>query len=180
MRSLLAIVQGQHVPLRPELMLPRCYWHVYDYLARTDGSLRIRRSVEWVGFYVLERRCRRQPATNTAMREASDAHVQARDGYIHVATVHPQWLERPWNITRALKEEGEDLWTKGGAAKVDDELRYEEQWQRETRKRRRLGLFRDIAAEGYDVLNRLGDGAGRTNRLRISNAGIPQPASSAA
>lgn len=179
MKSLLTIVQGQHVPLRAELMLPRAYWHVYDYLARADGSLRIRKSVEWVNYYVLERRCRRAPAVNTAMREASDAHVQARDGYIHVSTVHPQWLERPWNIIRALKEEGEDTWSKGGFAKVDDELKYEENWQRETRRRRRFGLFRDIAADSYDTVNRLGAGKARLGRTRISNAGMPQPVSSA-
>lgn len=179
MRSVLAMVQGQHVPLGRDIMLPRAYWHVYEYLARHDSSLRIRRSIEWVGHYVIERRCRRAPSVNTAMREASDAHIQARDGYIHVSTVHPQWLERPWNIIRALKEEGADLWAQGGAEKVNDELCYEENWQRETRRRRRYGLFRDIAAESYDTVNRLGAGKERSGRTRISNAGVPQPVASA-
>jgi hypothetical protein len=157
-----------HVPLPPELELPDTYAHVQGYLASVDPDLRIRRSAERPRLYVLERRCRRRPAVNTGMRDTSDIHVQARDGYIHVSTVHPNFLNKPWNIVRALKEEGTDLWAKGGAEKVANEMEYEEAWQIETRRRRRLGLFRDIAGEGYDILSRMNNDG---ERSRINNAG---------
>jgi hypothetical protein len=144
---------------------------VPGYLGLVDPELRIRRSAERAHLYVLERRCRRRPATAVGYRDISDMHIQARDGYIHVATVHPQWLTRPWNIVRALKEEGADLFVKG-AARTADEMEYHEAWQKETRKRRRLGLFRDIAVDAYDVLNRMGNRDG-TERTRVSVAGGP-------
>jgi len=157
-----------HVPLSSALRLPPTYAHVQGYLDAIDPDLRIRRSAERPQLYVLERRCRRRPAVNTGMRDVSDIHVAARDGYIHVATVHPNYLNKPWNIVRALHEEGVDLWAQGGAQRVSNELEYEEAWMKETRRRRRQGLFRDIAKEGYDVLNRLNiDG----ERSRIQNAG---------
>jgi hypothetical protein len=172
-------VASPHVPLPLALQLPRTFRHVPGYLALHDADLRIRRSVERSGLFVLERRCRRRPATNTGMRNRSDMHVQARDGYIHVATVHPAYLMRPWNIVNALKSEGEDLWAAGGHAKVANEAEYEDRWHRETRKRRRLGLFRNIAAEFFDIGNRLGNKDG-TDRTRINNPGVsaltPAPA----
>ncbi len=163
-----------HVPVPRELRLPAAYVHVAGYLAQHDGDLRLRRSVERPHLYVLERRCRRRPAVNTGMRDRSDMHVQARDGYIHVATVHPSYLDKPWNIVRALKEEGEDLFATG-AQKVADELKYEAEWMRETRRRRRRGLYRNIALEAFDVLARTGNGDG-TERTRISAPGLPAAA----
>lgn len=163
-------MSSAHVPVSPALRLPTSYAHVAGYLARMDPDLRLRRSAERPDVYVLERRCRRRPVVNTGMRDRSDMHVQARDGYVHVATVHPNWLNKPWNIVRALQEEGVDLWARGGADAVSSELEYEEAWAKETRRRRRLGLFRDIAADAYSVLDRLGNGDG-TDRTRISNAG---------
>ena len=161
-----------HVPVSRELRLPAAYAHVAGYLAQHDPDLRLRRSAERPHLYVLERRCRRRPATNTGMRDRSDMHVQARDGYIHVATVHPSYLDKPWNIIRALKEEGADLFAEGGAQHVADELAYEAAWQRETRRRRRRGLYRDIARDAFDVLDRVGNGDG-TERVRISAPGRP-------
>lgn len=142
-----------HVPVAPELRLERRYRYVMDYLVQFDADLRLRKSVERPGLYVLERRIRNRPAANTGMRDLSDMHVQARDGYIHIATVHPSYLEKPWNIVRALKESGADLWDAGGAGRIANELDYEDEWQRVTRRRRRLQLFRDIAADHYDLLN---------------------------
>jgi hypothetical protein len=155
-----------HVPLSPSLALPSAYRHVQGYLDRIDPELRLRRSAERPGLYVLERRCRRRPALNVGMRDRSDMHVQARDGYIHVSTVHPSFLTKPWNIVRALREEGADLFATSATAVADEEA-YEQQWQRETRRRRRLGLYRDIAREAYDVLNRVGNRDG-TERTRVS------------
>jgi hypothetical protein len=158
-----------HVPLPRLLRLPRRYRHVPDYLAQFDAELRLRRSAERADLYVLERRIRNAPAANTGMLDLSDMHVQARDGYIHISTVHPQWLERPWNIIRALKEVGADLWDSGGAGRIADEADYEDQWARITRRRRRQQLFREIALDSFDTLNRVGNPDG-TERTRLSVA----------
>lgn len=159
-------MSAPHVPVPAHLRLEPGFDVVHGYLAGMDPDLRIRKSAERAGVYILERRCRRAPAVNTGMRDLSDMHVQARDGYIHVASVHVNWLFHPWNIVRALKEEGVDLWAGRGATVVANELDYEERWFKETRKRRRLGLYRDIAKDGYDTLARM---AG--DRSRINNAG---------
>lgn len=162
-------MSSPHVPVPRHLRLPPQFEGVYGYLRLVDPDLRVRRSAEWTHLYVLERRCRRAPAVNTGMRDVSDMHIQARDGYIHVSTVHPSYLTKPWNMVRALKEEGADLWAEGGALRFDNELLYEEAWAKETRRRRRLGLYRDIAADAYGPMQRMNiDGA----RSRISNAGV--------
>jgi len=156
-----------HVPVSPELALPWEYAHVQGYLDRHDPDLRLRRSAERPGLYILERRLRRRPAGNLGMQDLSDMHVQKRDGYIHVATTHPSFLDKPWNIIRALQEEGADLFAKT-ADEVEDEEQYEKRWHQETRRRRRLGLYRDIASEGYDLLSRINSGG---ERPRISAPG---------
>lgn len=162
-----------HVPVSVGLALPFEYEHVQRYLQTVDDALRLRKSAERRDVYILERRCRRRPAVNTGMRDVSDMHIQARDGYIHVASVHPNFLNKPWNLVRALTEEGADLFATG-AHQLADEEEYEDRWQRETRQRRRKGLFRDIAKEGFDILSRLGNRDG-TERTRISNPGLGRP-----
>jgi hypothetical protein len=151
-----------HVPLPKHLQVEKRYLWVLDYLVQFDADLRLRKSAERRDLYVLERRLRNRPASNLGMRDLSDMHIQARDGYIHVATVHPSYLDRPWNMVRKLKEAGADLWDSGGAGRIADECEYEEEWQRITRKRRRLRLFRDIARDGYDILNRMNSGGERS------------------
>jgi hypothetical protein len=162
--------------LSAHLALPRRWRHVNDYLQAQDPDLRIRASVERPGFYILERRCRRRPAVNTAMADLSDMHVQARDGFIHVSTVHSEWLNKPWNILRALRDEGVDLWAYKSAEAFDDELTYEEHWQRETRRRRRREDGVAYYREMFDVLSRLGNNDG-TEVSRFTN---PGPASAPA
>lgn len=154
-----------------DLQLPEDLAFVQDYLHAFDPDLRIRRSVERPGWFVLERRCRRAPAVNTGMQVLSDMHVQARDGYIHVSAVHREWLYHPWNIVIALKEEGADVWADGGAEAVADELDYEEQWARETRRRRRHEDGRAHYREMFDVLSRLGN-RDKTEVTRWNNAGL--------
>lgn len=164
-----------HIPVSEALHLPATYAHVEGYLQLHDPDLRLRRSVERPAYYVLERRCRKRPAVNTGMRIACDMHLQARDGYIHVSGVHPNWLTKPWNIVRELREAGVDTWGRDLDA-IENELQYEEAWAKETRRRRRMGLYRNIAGEGFDVLNRLNIGG---ERSRINNAGTvahPLPA----
>lgn len=158
-----------HVPVDPELALPPAYAHVEDFLARHDAELRIRRSIERPGLFVLERRVRHRPAANLGMEPRTDLHIQARDGYLHISTVHSSWLEKPWNIVRALSEHGVDLWD-AGAEKVADELDYEERWLKESRRWRRKRLFQDICRESYQVMRRVGAWG---ERDRISNVGVP-------
>lgn len=163
--------------LSSHLALPRRWRHVNDYLAAHDPDLRLRASVERAGWFVLERRCRRRPAANTAMRDASDIHVQARDGFIHIAIVHPEWLNKPWNIVQRLRDEGVDLWVKR-AEVVADEAEYEERFLRETRRRRRQDDGRAYYREMFDVLGRLGNKDG-TERSRFRNPGLQPTAAPA-
>jgi hypothetical protein len=164
-------MSSRHVPVPAPLRIEPHFESVHGYLRLVDPDLRIRKSAERPWLYVLERRCRRAPAVNAGMRDQSDMHVQARDGYIHVTTVHPSYLTKPWNMIRALKEEGTDLWAKGGALLCSSEMEYEEQWAKVTRRRRRQGLYRDIASEGYDILSRMNING---ERSRISNIGVPK------
>jgi hypothetical protein len=158
-----------HVPVARALRLPACFAHVAGYLARQDADLRIRRSVDDRRYFVLERRVRRGSPVQTGARDASDLHIQARDGYLHVARVHPNWLLRPWQIVRALKDEGVDLWARG-AAREEDEIRYAAAWAKETARRRRREDLRSRARELFDLADRRGDGA---ERPRISAPGVP-------
>jgi hypothetical protein len=158
-----------HVPVRPHLRLEPCFRHVEGIVREFDGDLRLRKSVDRPTYYVLERKCRQRPAVNAGLGDHSDLHIQARDGYIHVSLVHLNWMTRPANIIRALREEGEDLFARSGNA-VADELEYEEAWAKESKRRRRFGLLRDIAVDAYDPLSRMGNRDG-TERTRISNAG---------
>lgn len=152
-----------HVPVSRDLSLPPCYAHVQGYLDRHDPALRLRRSAVKPHVFILERRCHRRSPLHTGFRDRSDVHVQARDGYIHVASVHPNFLNKPWNIIRKLHEDGVDLFATT-AEKVDNQELYEKAWAKETRRRKRLEEYRAIALEGYDLLSRLGgkDGLDRT------------------
>lgn len=161
--------------LSAHLQLPRRWRHVSAYLAAHDPDLRIRRSVERPELFILERRCRRRPAVNTSMGDLSDVHVQARDGFIHISTVHPEWLNKPWNIIRALKEEGVDLWAYKSVEAFQAEEDYEAAFLRESRRRRRhddgIAYYREM----FDVLSRLGNRDG-TDVSRFNNPGRPAPA----
>lgn len=161
-----------HIPLPEPLQLPPQFADAQRFLERHDQMLRLRRSAETSRFYVLERRCRRQTINHLGSRDLSDAHVQARDGYIHVSLVHPQLLSRPWVIVERLQVEGVDLFAVT-AERFSSDAEYEEAWMRETRRRRRVQLYRDIAKESFDILARLGDGKARLNRTRFNNPGLP-------
>jgi hypothetical protein len=164
--------------LSRHLAPPRRWRHVNDYLRTHDPDLRVRASVERPGWFVLERRCRHRPAVCSAMHDQSDMHVQRRDGYVHVAIVHPEWMNKPWNILRALREEGVDLWAYTSADAFVDELEYEEHWARETRRRRQRADSRAYYREMFDILSRLGNTDG-TEQSRFTNPG-PAPQTSAA
>lgn len=158
--------------LEDALQLPPCFEHVQAYLHGHDADLRLRRSAEWPELFVLERRCRRAPAVNTGMHCYSDMHVQARDGYIHVSTVHREWLLHPWNILIHLREEGLDTWAASHWEDLVDELDYEEAWATETRRRRTRDDYRGHLRESFDILSRLGNRDG-TERSRFTNPGLP-------
>jgi hypothetical protein len=166
-----------HVPVPRDLAVPWRHRHAETTLQGLDPSLRLRRSIEEPQFFVLERQCARSSPINVGMRIRSDMHLQARDGYIHVGLVHPSLLDKPWVITYRLRHEGRDLWEgrvfgKDGARTFEEQEQYEATWARETRRRRRRALFRDIAVAHFDLLARRGDAEGGTNRTRISNAGV--------
>lgn len=165
--------------LSRHLALPRRWRHVQDYLRAHDPDLRIRASVERPGYFVLERRCRRRPAVCSAMGDQSDMHVQRRDGFIHVSLVHAEWLNKPWNIIRDLRDEGVDLWAYKSTEAFADELEYEEHWQSETRRRRRREDGRAYYREMFDVLGRLGNLEARNERTRFSNPGLQTSAAPA-
>jgi hypothetical protein len=166
-------VYRSHVPVPKRLQLPASLAYAQTYVSAYDPDLRLRKSAENPNVYILERRCRRRPATNTAMRDGSDMHVQARDGYIHVASVCQELLFRPNVIIDELATGGRDEWAEGGAEKVFDELVYEQAWAKETRRRRRMRRLRDVTLEGFDLLN-------RSAGSRISNAGGSASAAAAA
>jgi len=166
-----------HVPLPDALKLDPQVAPAQGFLEQHDPCLRLRKSAETSRYYVLERRVRRQTINHLGSRDLSDMHVQARDGYVHVSLVHPQLALRPWVIVQALKEQGVDLF-EVTAEQCANDLDYEEQWAKETRRRRRMGLYRDIAGEHFDLLARRGDAEGGTNRTRFSNPGMSSAAPS--
>lgn len=159
-----------HVPVDPELRLPRHYAYVEDYLRVHDGALRLRRSLDQPGFYVVERRVSRSKPVHTSLY--SDAMVAARDGYVHVSHVHPWFMERPARIIAKLRGDQNDLWREGGARQLDATLRRQEHDARVERREKRRAWARDVASEAFDALDRLG-GIGGTERTRLNNAGLP-------
>lgn len=173
-----------HRPVPTALQIPRRFAFTQRYLAAFDRDLRLRRSAEASEFYVLERRKRRAPVRYLGLRDLTDQHIQARDGYDHVALVHPNWLPKPHLLVRALVSEGWDMWNertgrKTGAQAVADQTESDEEWQRENRRRRRKQMFHAVALDSYDVLNRMGNPDG-TERTRITNVGLPAAPSAAA
>jgi hypothetical protein len=164
--------------LSRHLAPPRRWRHVNDYLRGHDPDLRVRASVERPGWFVLERRCRRRPAVCSAMHDQSDMHVQRRDGFIHVAIVHPEWMNKPWNILRALRTEGVDLWAYKSAEAFADEVEYEEHFVHESRRRRQRADSRAYYREMFDILSRLGNTDG-TEKSRFTNPGTAPQTSAA-
>lgn len=162
----------QHAPVSSSLQLPARFAFAHRYLQHFDRDLRLRRSAEAPACFVLERRKRRAPVTFRGLRNLTDQHIQARDGYDHVALVHPNWLPKPHLIVRALVTEGWDLWSEGGAVAVGDHIEDDESWERENRRRRRKQMFHALALEHFALLDRHGNPDG-TERTRISNAGLP-------
>jgi hypothetical protein len=163
-----------HVPLDPVMALPPWYRYVQDYLWRYDPALRMRRSVDHAGQYVLERRVTRSRPIHTDRHDLSDRQIQARDGYVEVSVVHPWYLDRPTRMLAKLLGEGADLWREGGAARVAAQMEATEAQARADRRWTRRQMLRDRAKEGFDLLDRLG-GIGGTERMRINNAGLPPP-----
>ena len=159
-----------HVPVDPELRIPRHYAYVEDYLRAHDDALRLRRSLDVPGFYLIERRLSRSKVVHTSCY--TDAMIAARDGYIVVTHVHPWYLDRPARIVAKLRGDDNDLWAAGGAQAVDQKLRTAENEARSYRRFKRRQWTRDVASEAFDTLDRVG-GRGGTERVRINNAGLP-------
>lgn len=160
-----------HVPVDRALQVEPGFRYVDDYLHAADPELRLRKSVDHPGFYVLERRCRRTRPIQTTRRDLTDRHIQARDGYVHVSTVHRRYLDYPLQIVAALHEDGVDLHRAGGYARVDADLRRQDDEARQRRREKRRAHFEDIAADAFRIQDRVG-GEGGTERVRLNNAGI--------
>jgi hypothetical protein len=166
---------SDHVAVEATYALPSHRRYVEDYLRAVDPALRFRRSATKQGFYVLERRCRRSKPAHTSARTMTDAQIQARDGYVHVATVHPWFLDRPQRIIDKLHEDGADM-HKVSAKSLQQELIDDEQDAKNARRRKRLDDFRSRSAATFDVLDRLGNKQG-FERTRMNNVGLPAPTS---
>lgn len=167
-----------HAPVPNALQLPPRFHFAQRYLATFDRDLRLRKSAEVQGFYVLERRKRRSPVRYLGLKNLTDQHLQARDGYDHVALVHANWLPKPHLMVRALVTEGWDIWGEGGHTEVADQAEADEQWAVENRQRRRKQMFYAKALEDYAILDRIGNPDG-SERTRINNAGVPDAAKAA-
>jgi hypothetical protein len=158
-----------HVPVEPSLRLDPGFAYVEDYLRVADPLLRLRKSASSPGFFILERRCQRSKPVHTSRRDLNDGQVSARDGYMHVATVHRYFLDRPARIIESLHEQGADLHKPGGYRKLDRDLRQADEDARTERRMKRRQMFEDIAADSHDAQARLGTLDGF--RTRINNAG---------
>jgi hypothetical protein len=158
---------SDHVPVEAALALPGCYCYVEDYLRGVDALLRLRRSANHRGFFVLERRVRRSRPPETARRDLSDQHVQARDGYVHVTTVHPWYLDRPQRIVDKLREDDGD-WHAPGNSAAQWWARQEAQASAEKAQRSeaRYREFRDFYRDSLDAV-------ARTDGTRIQHPGRP-------
>lgn len=157
-----------HVPIEPALRLDAGFAYVEDYLRVADPLLRLRKSASQPGFFVLERQCKRGRPIHTTRRDLSDGQIAARDGYMHVSTVHRYYLDRPARIVALLHEQGADLHQPGGYVKVDNDLRRADSDARAYRRQKRREKFTEIAADAFDIQARLGLNGGKT---RMNNAG---------
>lgn len=169
-------MSSPHVPVDPALALDAGFRYVEDYLRVVDPELRLRKSINEPGFFVLERRCSRSRPVQVTRGALNDGQVAARDGYVHVTTVHRVYLDAPQLIVTALKEDGFDLYAEGGAAGAFQKFLTAKAEAKAVRRLKRDQDRRAFFREAFDLLNRTG-GEGGTERTRISAAGAPWLAS---
>jgi hypothetical protein len=142
-----------------------------------DPALRLRRSVDHAGFFVLERLTTNTKPVDTSASGLTDVKMATRDGYLHVAHVHPFFVHHPDKLLERLLENDNDLWRQGtghigsAADRYVRELATEQDEAKAHRKRHRRQESEGFYAESFDVLDRLGDRHSHAERTRINNAG---------
>lgn len=158
--------------LEPFLRLPAHLQWVEDHLRGTDGALRLRRSNEVAGFFVLERKVSFGPPIHTK-RPHSDAWIACRDGYLFLSHVHPALVANPLELVMRLRADGGDMHAAGNGAKqtydriVSEKADADAKWEKDVE-----DTFEHYYREGHDTLQRMGDAHG-IGRFRINNAGLP-------
>lgn len=163
---------------------PPAEWALPDQFAKTervlqayDPALRLRRSIDHAGYFVLERLTANTKPVDTSARGLTDLKMATRDGYLHVAHVHPFFVHHPDKFLERLLSNDNDLWKQGtghigsAADRYIGELRTEQDDARANRRRHRRQEWEAFYAEGYDTLDRLGDKHSHAERTRINNAG---------
>jgi hypothetical protein len=73
-------VSSPHVPVPSHLRVDPEFENAVAFLRLIDPDLRLRKSAEAFNLYILERRCRRAPATNTPKGDHTHKHKKARAG----------------------------------------------------------------------------------------------------
>jgi hypothetical protein len=172
---------ADHVKPPTEWALPDRFAATERVLRAYDPALRLRRSIDHAGFFVLERLTANTKPVDTSAAGLTDTKMTSRDGYLHVAHVHPFFVHHPDKLLERLLANGNDMWKSGtghlgsAADQYIREMKTEQDEAKANRRRHRLQEFEGFYAESYDVLDRLGDSKSHAERTRINNAGAPEP-----
>lgn len=172
---------ADHVTPPAEWALPEQFAASERVLRAHDPALRLRRSVDHAGFFVLERLTTNTKPVDTSAAGLTDVKMATRDGYLVVSVVHPQFVHHPDRLLDRLLANGNDLWTQGtghigsAADRYIRELATEQDEAKAHRKRHRRQEAEGFYAESFDVLDRLGDKHSHAERTRINNAGATGP-----
>jgi hypothetical protein len=168
---------SDHVKPPAEWALPDEFAASERVLRAYDPALRLRRSVDHAGFFVLERLTTHTKPVDTSAAGLTDLKMATRDGYLHVAHVHPFFVHHPDKLLERLLSNDNDLWTQGtghigsAADRYIRELATEQDDARVNRRRHRRQESEGFYAESFDVLDRLGDRHSHAERTRLNNAG---------
>jgi hypothetical protein len=168
---------ADHVKPPAEWALPDQFVKTERVLQAYDSALRLRRSIDHAGFFVLERLTANTKPVDTTAAGLTDLKMATRDGYLHVAHVHPFFVHHPDTLLERLLSNDNDLWTQGtghigsAADRYVRELATEQDDARANRKRHRRQEMEGFYAESFDVLDRLGDTRSHAERTRLNNAG---------
>jgi hypothetical protein len=172
---------ADHVKPPAEWALPDQFVKTERVLQAYDAALRLRRSIDHAGYFVLERLTINTKPVDTSAAGLTDLKMSTRDGYQHVAHVHPFFVHHPDKLLDRLLDNDNDLWKLGtghvgsAADRYVSELRTEQDDARANRRRHRRQEWEGFYAEGFDTLDRIGDTKSHAERTRINNAGGAEP-----
>lgn len=168
-----------HPAVAPEITLPPQYVAAEQLMRQFDSALRVRRSVQHPGFYVLERRTSRTKPMHIETQydelgneKPSDMKVATRDGYLFISHVHPHFLDEPNRILEQLRAHGNDLQAPGNnAARAFDQMVRDREEAKARRAAFQLDEWDAYFRESFDILDRVGDQHSHAERMRLNNAG---------